>query len=134
MRFLLDVNALVALGVVEHQFHSRTTAWVRTLRLQPESALLTCSITELGFVRVLSGAKSYGFTVATAVALLRRVKTEDERLFEFITDDRGASGLPSWVAHPKQVTDGHLMRLAAVKNAALATLDTRIPGAFVISE
>lgn len=49
MIYLLDVKALVALGFVNHEFHDRV-AWVRA---QNSSALATCSITELGFVRVL---------------------------------------------------------------------------------
>jgi len=134
MKFLLDVNALVALGVVEHQFHRQATKWVRALRTEGNHKLFTCSITELGFVRILSNTKAYGFTVSTAGALLHRVKTEDEDLFSFVTDDQDASRLPGWVHHPKQVTDGHLAQLAKANRAALATLDRGIPGAFVIKE
>jgi predicted nucleic acid-binding protein len=132
MIFLLDVNALVALGVVEHQFHQKVTAWVGTSRSSGNLKLLTCSITELGFVRVLASTKPYGFTVETASALLLRMKTQDEDLFSFVPDELDASRLPVWVHHPKQVTDGHLAQLAKVNGAVLATLDRGIPGAFLI--
>jgi predicted nucleic acid-binding protein len=31
MKYLLDVNALVALGFLEHEFHERVARWVRGL-------------------------------------------------------------------------------------------------------
>ena len=31
MRYLLDVNALVALGFLEHQFHDWVTNWINDL-------------------------------------------------------------------------------------------------------
>jgi predicted nucleic acid-binding protein len=48
MIHLLDVNALVALGFVNHEFHDRVVSWIRE---QNSPTLATCSITELGFVR-----------------------------------------------------------------------------------
>lgn len=53
MKYLLDVNALVALGFIHHEFHDRITAWLRAKNFPP---LATCSITELGFTRVLAQA------------------------------------------------------------------------------
>jgi predicted nucleic acid-binding protein len=134
MTFLLDVNALVALGVVEHQFHPKVTRWVRTSRSSGDFRLMTCSITELGFVRVLASTKPYGFTVETAGDLLFRMKTEDEGLFSFVPDELDASRLPVWVHHPKQITDGHLAQLAKANGAVLATLDRGIRGALLIPE
>ncbi len=63
MKYLLDVNALVALGFLEHEFHERVARWVRRLAAKGTPELATCSITELGFVRVLAQAPQYGFTV-----------------------------------------------------------------------
>lgn len=67
MKCLLDV-ALIALGVVEHEFYVRVTRWVRRLKSDGAVELLTCSITELGFVRVLSQARMYEFDVRQARA------------------------------------------------------------------
>lgn len=71
MKYLLDVNALVALGFLRHEFHERVALWVRATQV---SSLATCSITELGFVRVLTQATTYGFSLQQAQMLLLRLK------------------------------------------------------------
>jgi predicted nucleic acid-binding protein len=132
MRYLLDVNALVALGALEHEFHDRTAKWVRSLSSNGTPELATCSITELGYVRVLLQASRYSFAVPEARALLLRLKKANGLKFTFIADDHDLSHMPSWVTTAKQTTDGHLVQLARAKGAVLATLDKRIPGAFQI--
>ena len=131
MMYLLDVNALVALGFAHHEFHDRVAAW---LRAQKFPALATCSITELGFIRVLAQAPAYGFTVAQARTLLLRIKQASTPRFSFIPDDHDVSHLPAWVKTPRQTTDGHLAELAMASDGVLATLDSRIPGAYPIPE
>jgi predicted nucleic acid-binding protein len=132
MRYLLDVNALVALGFHEHEFHPRMASWVSDLAGESETEFLTCSITELGFVRVLSQTAQYGATVAGARAILLQLKANDPVKFRFIADSHDVSQLPMRAKLPKQVTDGHLARLASGHNGVLATLDTKIPRAFLI--
>jgi uncharacterized protein len=132
MRYLLDVNALVALGFLQHEFHERVARWVRALASKGLPELATCSITELGFVRILAQAPQYGFTVAHARTLLLRLKTENTLKFTFIPDDHDVSHLPGWVKTAKQTTDGHLAQLAKANGAILATLLGRIPRAFLI--
>ena len=134
MRYLLDVNTLLALVVLEHEFHARVANWVERLGASGVPELATCSITELGFVRVLGQAQQYGSSVAQARELLLKVKNSDGMRWIFIPDDRDISHLPKWVRTPKQTTDGHLAELARAKEAILATLDRRIPGAFVIPQ
>jgi len=132
MRYLLDVNTLLALVVLEHEFHARVTSWVQRFGARSVPELATCSITELGFVRVLGQAQQYGASVAQARELLLRVKNSEGIRWTFIPDDRDISHLPRWVRTPKQTTDGHLAELARANEAVLVTLDRRIPGAFVI--
>lgn len=129
MTYLLDVNALVALGLVHHEFHGRVAAWLRAQHFPP---LATCSITELGFLRVLAQAPGYGFTVAQARTLLLQMKKAKAAEFTFIPDDHDVSQLPKWVKTAGQTTDGHLLKLASAKQALLATLDAGIPGAYLI--
>lgn len=129
MKYLLDVNALVALGFIHHEFHNRIATWVKAQEF-PEMA--TCSITELGFVRVLSQAPAYGFTVVQARTVLLRLKRAKILTFIFITDNHDISHLPAWVKSPKQTTDGHLVELARVIGAILATLDEKVPGSYRI--
>lgn len=129
MTYLLDVNALVALGLINHEFHDRVAAWIGS----PYSpALATCPITELGFVRVLAQAPAYGFTVTQARSLLLRLKKARTSPFTFIADGHDISQLPSWVRAPKQISDGHLGKLASENGAILATLDESIPGSYLI--
>jgi predicted nucleic acid-binding protein len=112
VKYLLDVNALVALGFRHHEFHGRVAAWVRA---QQYPALATCSITELGFVRVLAQAPAYGLTVAQARTLLLCLKESSALAVTFIPD-------------------GHLAELANANGALLATLDERIPEAYLIRQ
>jgi hypothetical protein len=96
--------------------------------------LATCSITELGFVRVLGQAQQYGSCIAQARELLLKAKNSDGMRWIFISDDHDISHLPRWVRTPKQTTDGHLGELAKANEAVLATLDRRIPRAFVVPQ
>ena len=128
MTYLLDVNALVALGFLNHEFHPRVASWVQS----HSPSLASCSITELGFVRVLAQAAAYGFTVAQARMLLLRLKKARVSRLAFVPDAHDVSHLPDWVKTPKQVTDGHLGKLARANGAVLATLDESIPGSFLI--
>jgi predicted nucleic acid-binding protein len=129
MMYLLDVNALVALGFINHEFHARVAAWVRS---STAPQLASCSITELGFVRVLAQAAAYGFTVAQSRTLLLRLKQVRPSRLTFFPDTHDVSHLPAWVKMPKQITDGHLSNLATANGAILATLDEGIPNSYVI--
>ncbi len=131
MTYLLDVNALIALAFVQHEFHDRLATWVQTQRSQ-SSSLATCSITELGFVRVLAQAPTYGLSVVEARTILIQLKKANSVQFLFIPDTHDIGSLPTWVKTAKQITDGHLFELARSNGAVLATLDERIPGAFLI--
>ena len=129
MRYLLDVNALIAYGFRRHDFHDRVGAWMRSRK---GDRYLTCSITELGFVRVLGNVRTYGMDVAYAKSLLRELKAWKALPLEFIKDGNDISALPAWVRTPAQTTDGHLLQLASANGAVLATLDEGIPRAFLI--
>ena len=129
MTYLLDVNALIAFGVVQHQFHQRVVDWIRSQR---GSVFLTSSVTEIGFVRVVSSVAMYGLSLSQSKALLLGMKTSRAQPLTFLADGNDISALPVWVKSPAQITDGHLLQLAATNGAILATLDEKIPGAFLI--
>ena len=124
MIYLLEVNALVALGFINHEFHPRVASWVQSSNA-PQ--LGSCSITELGFLRVLAQVPAYGFTVAQARTFLLRLKEGRTSRLTFIPDEHAVSHLPGWVRAPKQITDGHLSKLATAKGAVQATLEESIP-------
>jgi predicted nucleic acid-binding protein len=132
MKYLLDVNTLIALGFLEHEFHGPVARLVRRLTAIGPPELATCSITEPGFIRVLAQAPQYGFTVGQACHLLQQLKAARIVSFAFIPDGQDISRLPSWVKNAKQTTDGHLAQLAGAHGAVLATLDRGIPQAFLI--
>jgi len=127
--YLLDVNALLALGIDEHEFHQRTVKWVK--QVAPHAAFATCAITELGFLRVLLQAYS-ATTVPLGQKLLMLLKSSRLVRYQFLADDQDTMQLPAWVQWPNQITGGHLMALAKAHNAALASLDQSIRGAFII--
>jgi uncharacterized protein len=129
VKYLLDVNALIAYGFRRHGFHEQVARWMISSKA---NRFLTCSITELGFVRVLGNIRTYGMDVTRAADLLRELKTSAILPLEFISDGNDISGLPGWVKSHAQITDGHLVQLAKSNDATLATLDKGIPGAYVI--
>jgi predicted nucleic acid-binding protein len=131
VRYLLDINALIALAIAGHEFHDRVAAWVRS---EQPGALATCSITELGFVRVIAQVPVYGLSVAQAKTLLLRLKNNRVTPFEFLPDANDITHLPAWVRMPKQITDGHMAQLAKQNGVMLATLDEKIPGSWLIPE
>ncbi len=119
MTYLLDVNALIALGITIHEFHQRVDAWIATLD-SPTDRLATCAVTELAFVRIVPQLPGLGASIAQAKELLRRAV--------------GADHLPAWVKTARQTTDGHLLELAKRHSTTLATLNDKIPGAFLVPE
>ena len=129
MKYLLDVNVLIALGFRYHAFHERVALWLKAEKFPP---IATCSITELGFVRVLAQAPTYGLSISHARVLLEQFKRASKSPIVRISDDHGAAEIPKWVTTPRHITDGHLLQLAAAKGFTFATLDEKIPGAFLI--
>lgn len=130
MRWLLDVNTLIALAHQGHADHSRVISWFASL-MNSEARLVTCAITELGFVRVSIQAGLEN-SAPEAAETLRGLKTSSRIPFDLISDALGADRLPAYVSGAKQVTDGHLIELAKEHVAQLATLDKGIPGAYLI--
>ncbi len=131
MTYLLDVNVLLALVSKESEFHPRTEAWLASLSKERD-ALASCSITELGVLRIIPQISEGTYSVIETQKLIREVKAALKVKLLFISDSLGADDLPAWVRHPRQTTDGHLAALAKAHGAALATFDRKIPGAFLI--
>ena len=131
MSYLLDANVLLALGYTKHQAHQRVGAWVAALRIAGDASFSTCAITELAFVRV-GAAAGYFVDVAMARKALAALKASKLATFTVLPDALGADALPAWANTPGRTTDGHLLALAKQHKVELVTLDTGIPGAFLI--
>ena len=131
-RYLLDVNALIALGHRAHVHHRRVIRWYAQIA-DLADALCTCSITELGFVRVAVQV-CLQKDVATARAALFQMKRSGRLRFDLLEDGLAAEEGPSFAGTPGRLADGHLLRLADHHRMRLATLDSGIPGALLIPE
>ncbi len=129
MNYLADVNVLIALAHGGHAFHARVRLWY--LGLNAGDRLFTCATTELGLVRALLNLRLVP-DVAGAVMVVSSVKQSGQVPFEFLADDVGVEVMPAYVKTARQTTDGHLLMLAAKHEARFATLDTGIPGAWLI--
>ena len=51
MRYLVDVNLLVAWGWADHADHARAAGLIAQAKKTPEVVILTSAIPQLGFVR-----------------------------------------------------------------------------------
>ena len=128
MRFLLDVNTVLALLDPQHVFHELAHSWAEVV---PDAMWLTCPIVQNGVIRVAS-QPAYPNSLGTASAV--REVLEDfcaSPRHEFCPDDislvdDGRLVRPELFA-ASRVTDLYLLALAKHHGAKLATLDRRIP-------
>jgi uncharacterized protein len=127
MRYLLDVNVLVALLDEAHVHHAVT----QNLIAHPKLKIATCALTENGVLRVLNlpGYSTYGPPGFGAVRAQLEQLCEDKD-HEFWPCDvtlRDFSKV-NWsrVMGHNQITDVYLLALAVAHNGALATLDHRV--------
>ncbi len=130
MRYLLDVNTLIALAHTGHASHGQAINWYVSV-LPSATGFHTCSITELGFVRVCA-ATGLQPDIEHAKQALDALKSSSKVRFELIPDDLGAAHLPAFVKKPQSITDGHLLELARKNSVRLVTLDRGIPGSIFI--
>ena len=130
MRYLCDVNILLALAHQSHGDHLKVSAWFQSVS-PVATAFLTCSITELGFVRVSvqAGIES---DIFSAKQTLLGLKASSPVPFHLLPDALGCDTLPKYVKSQAQLTDGHLLELALKSGVKLVTLDKGIPGALLI--
>ena len=116
MKYLLDVNVLIASVWKDHTSHSKANAWLKG------RSLATCPFSELGFLRVSTHTKGLGATMSDARKLLEDFLGAHK--VEFVPAD--LPGLASNATKSEEVTDSYLAELASRKNLKLATLDGNI--------
>ncbi len=117
MTHLLDVNVLLAAIWQEHPHHPRVFAWLAGKKIA------VCPISELGFLRISTNAKSsFNAPMDKTRGLLEKFLAE--RRAGRIPDDLPA--LDSRPAKSEEVTDFYLATLAQKHGCKLATLDARI--------
>jgi predicted nucleic acid-binding protein len=128
MRYLADVNILLATVAQAHIHHDRVEQWLNTLPASAE--ILLCPWVEIGAMRVGTQA-GYFADVEIAQKLVVNFRP-GKAVLRRIADDSYAAQLPIWVKSPRQMADGHLAALAQAVGARLVTLDGGIPGAFLL--
>ena len=132
MKYLLDVNVLVAWGWSDHVAHEQTARWIAATMKHRASRLLTSPIPELGFVRVSVQRTAGRVTVRAASEALTGMLRSLGANHGFLPDDQSAGRFPEWCRQASRTTDAHLLQLAKAHGARLATLDERIPEAFLV--
>jgi len=113
--YLLDSNVLIALTVVEHEHHARTSAWASGI-----TRFAVCPMVEGALVRFLV---RIGESAAVAQQVLRAVHALPG--CEFWPDSLSYTGSNlDHVRGHRQVTDAYLVSMAAARaESVLATLD-----------
>jgi uncharacterized protein len=124
MRYLLDVNVLIALIDPAHVQHDRAHDWFGR---SGRKAWATCPLTQNGVLRIV-GHPRYPNTPGTPAAvaeLMTRLLALPEH--EFWPDDvtllDGHRVDGTRLLDPAQVTDTYLLALAAAHRGQLATFD-----------
>jgi toxin-antitoxin system PIN domain toxin len=111
---LLDVNLLLACAWSGHSEHARANRWLNSV-----AGFSTAPVTQMGFLRV-SLSPAYSASFGDAQTVLRAVL--QLKSHRFLTDTVLAGSLPA-LSSGRDVTDAHLVRLAASHGLKLATLD-----------
>jgi toxin-antitoxin system PIN domain toxin len=131
-RYLLDVNAVIALIDPLHVHHDRAHLWFAS---REPDAWHTCPIVQNGVVRVV-GNPRYTNTQPAPVVLTSLASLTARDDHEFLPDSVSildASVHTERLLTSSQVTDTYLLHLAASSGAQLATFDTRLVTAAVPS-
>ena len=126
MKYLLDVNTLVAWGYATSAHHASFHKWAARTGF---ANMLTCSHVELGFLRV--AMQGFKVTRAEADKELAHIR----KLAGGYIADCPPPNLAAWAATGARTTDAYLCQLASAHGLSLATFDNGIkdPAAFLIS-
>ena len=123
--YLLDVNVIIALAVPTHVHHGRAHGWFDTV-----GAWATTPFTEAAFLRLLGDRHVVGTPVpmARAIRMLERLHAEERHRFVIDGASLATSSIDlARLVSSRDVTDMHLVDLAARNACVLATLDRDIP-------
>lgn len=132
---LLDVNVLLALAQQSHVHHEPARRWLGARR--PGSFWATCPTTEIGLLRLMTNPKvvKIEHRPADVLALLDALRTIPGHRFLADMTSLSNSRLDlGALVGSKQVTDFHLVNLAASSKAVLATFDRRLHDGLVAAD
>jgi uncharacterized protein len=123
--FLLDANALIALGWPLHQHHKKTQDW---FKVHSKEGWATTPFTQAAFVRVVSQPAFSNGSIGpreAAELLTRSTANEHHRFLAMGLQIAEVIGICSGglMGH-RQVTDAYLLALAVKTNSKLVTFDS----------
>jgi uncharacterized protein len=121
MRYLLDVNVLLALSLPNHQHHGAATDW-----FDRGQQWATTPITEAGYLRLLINPRVVGYAIAPTQAINALGTMRQMAGHAFLPDHSSLADAVINVdslAGSTQVTDYHLINLAATNGLIFATFD-----------
>jgi uncharacterized protein len=121
---LLDINILTALLWPTHEHHDVAHRWFGGRANAPWA---TCSLTQLGFVRIVSNPAFSRDALSPGEALALLGENVAHPAHEFWTDrlqvPPAVKGIETRLQGHKQVTDAYLLALAHQRKGVLATFD-----------
>jgi uncharacterized protein len=121
---LLDLNILTALLWPAHEHHDAAHRWFRG---RADARWATCSLTQLGFVRIVSNPAFSRDALSPAAAAALLAENLAHPAHEFWTESlqvpAAIKGMESGLHGCKQLTDAYLLALASRRKSVLATFD-----------
>jgi hypothetical protein len=124
LKYLLDVNVLIALTEEAHVHHQAATEWFNT----PGLNWGVCAFSEAGFLRLTAHPKVGRITLAEASAVLAALASHPGYRLWPISVGWSTLAAPfhERVFGHRQITDAYLLGLAVKENGVLVTLDKAI--------
>ena len=121
---LLDINILTALLWPAHEHHEVAHAWFGD---RAGAQWATCSLTQLGFVRIVSNPafSRDALSSVEALALLAENLASPGHQFwsESLEVPTAVKGMEARLQGYKQLTDAYLLAIAHRRKSVLATFD-----------
>ena len=127
MSWLLDANALIALGWPAHEHHARMRSWFKA---HAQQGWATTAVTQSAFVRIVSQPVFAGTVIPmhqVAELLLRNTAHPHHRLLAMDFGFEQVLGCcTGGLFGHRQVTDAYLLATALRHHTKLLTFDTGI--------
>ena len=121
---LVDINILTALLWPAHEHHDVAHRWFGS---RADAPWATCSLTQLGFVRIVSNPAFSRDALSPMEALALLGENLAHAAHEFWTDSLqvapAVKGIEARLQGSKQLTDAYLLALAHRRKGVLATFD-----------
>jgi uncharacterized protein len=125
--FLLDANALIALGWPTHEHHAAMMAWFKRHAAQ---GWATTAMTQAAFVRIVSQPVFSGHVISVAQVaeqLLRNTAHPKHKLLPMNFGFEQVLGCCTGGLYGhRQITDAYLLTTAALHGARLVTFDSGV--------